>query len=158
MAIARAASGVSGCDPAGQVLALGDRAAGQRPGHVGDRPGRHRKRRDAHAGEDRGERGIGRGPAADAHGLARGAPGLGAGGDEPQQGRLICHGLTARRTERARRAFASGDGDACRTARLSRVSHRPHADRSTDQALCERLSFVAAGEQITDIVKTLLNC
>jgi hypothetical protein len=30
--------------------------------------------------------------------------------------------------------------------------------RSTDQALCERLSFVAAGEQITDIVKTLLNC
>jgi hypothetical protein len=30
--------------------------------------------------------------------------------------------------------------------------------RSTDQALSERLSFVTAGEQITDIVKTLLNC
>jgi hypothetical protein len=30
--------------------------------------------------------------------------------------------------------------------------------RSTDQALCERLSVVAAGEQITDIVKTRLNC
>jgi hypothetical protein len=30
--------------------------------------------------------------------------------------------------------------------------------RSTDQALSERLSFVTAGEQITDIVKILLNC
>ena len=29
---------------------------------------------------------------------------------------------------------------------------------ATDEALCERLSFVAAGEQITDIVTTLLNC
>jgi hypothetical protein len=34
-----------------------------------------------------------------------------------------------------------------------------HGQRiTTDQALCERLSFVAAGEQIPDIVKTVLNC
>ena len=46
----------------------------------------------------------------------------------------------------------------CGSATL-RASEMPSsANRSTDQALCERLSFVAAGEQITDIVKTLLNC
>jgi hypothetical protein len=39
---------------------------------------------------------------------------------------------------------------------VRRCARKEHI--ATDEALCERLSFVAAGEQITDIVKTLLNC